>query len=48
MAEGINSPRDCPHLDEANRETLEGIMSGFTFADRTYCAVSPQRTKSFQ
>jgi CO dehydrogenase/acetyl-CoA synthase gamma subunit (corrinoid Fe-S protein) len=33
MAEGIKSPRNCPHLDEANREKLDGIMSGFTFID---------------
>jgi len=33
MAEGIKSPRDCPHLEDANREKLERIMSGYTFTD---------------
>ena len=33
MAEGVKSPDDCPHLEEANREKLEEIMSGFAFTD---------------
>ena len=33
MAEGVKSPRDCPHLEDANRQKLDGILSGFTFTD---------------
>jgi hypothetical protein len=33
MAEGVKSPRDCPPLDEENRQKLDGIMSGFRFVD---------------
>ena len=33
MAEGINSPQDCQHLDDINSQKLDEIMSGFTFID---------------
>ena len=33
IAEGVKSPDDCPYLDDANREKLDGIMSGYTFTD---------------
>ena len=33
MAEGVKSPRDCPHLDDESHQRLDGIMSGFKFLD---------------
>lgn len=33
MAEGVQSPQDCPHLDDESHQRLNGIMSAFRFLD---------------
>ena len=33
MAEGVNSPHDCTHLDDESLQRLNGIMSGYKFPD---------------